>query len=379
MSAPAPPVADSGLTRAVPDAIAAALGLGSAELLPGLLGVVLLFLAANIVALVSVVALIRVWRGHESRRQIAFQELWEPVMFARMDGGEPIALPVLRRCQSVEWLLLWLRVMAYVRGEAHAALGRLAEEAGMVSRVLELLLARAPWKRLVAIRAAGAMRLADAVLPLRNAVYRGETRIALPALRALLDIDHEVGLRALDRMLGSGRWSPAQITALARESGHDLLPVLTGRLGRAAPAEARQLVRVIERLDDPAALPALRQRLLASHASDSAGTAALLHALAHLGDGDDRRAAAALLAHPHWLVRMQAAYALGRLGEAVDIEALRPLAHDAQWWVRYRAAQALHALCATDPGRFDALIAAEPDRYAREALERVRAENEDGA
>lgn len=349
------------------EALAQATGLPLAGLLAG----VLLFLAANIGLLVAGLGLIRAWRGRSLRQRETFRQRWEPVLFARMDG-EAAPLPPLATGDTVEWLLLWLRVLSYVRGEAGESLAGVAREAGLAPRVLALLEARAAWKRLVAIRAAGAMRLAGAARPLRDMVYRGEARVALPALRALLDIDPQAGLEALERMLGAGRWAPDQVSALVRDAGVDLLPVLTRLLARASPGSARQLVRVIETLDDPAALPALRERLLRAQGKDGAGAAALLHALANFGDDEDRRAALALLGHRDWLVRMQAAYAIGRLGTARDIGSLLPLTRDAHWWVRYRAAQAIHALAA--PAQFEALIRDCEDRYASEALERVRAE-----
>jgi HEAT repeat protein len=88
---------------------------------------------------------------------------------------------------------------------------------------------------------------------------------------------------------------------------------------------------------------------------------------------DDVRA---LLAHPDWQVRVQAARALGRIGEHADAGRLAALLADREWWVRYRAAQALVDLPALSRQDCESLCASLTDRFAADMLAQVLAEQE---
>ena len=77
---------------------------------------------------------------------------------------------------------------------------------------------------------------------------------------------------------------------------------------------------------------------------------------------------------PRWHVRMHAATALGRLGNQSDIDSLLKLTSDPEWWVRYRAAQGLLNLPSMTVEKAQALIEEIDDRYARDIIKHVIAE-----
>lgn len=67
---------------------------------------------------------------------------------------------------------------------------------------------------------------------------------------------------------------------------------------------------------------------------------------------------------------------LGRSGEQSDVDRLRRLLNDPQWWVRYRAARSLAALPFLNRPQLEQFAAEAADRFARDMLQHVLAEQE---
>jgi len=333
------------------------------------LAAVAAFLFANIAALLGIGLLTRLLRERREARGARFRGRWEPVLYARM-AGDAVPLPPLARSERTLFLELWLHTLGYVRDEAVDALTAVAKELDLPRHVLPLLDSRSPLERLLAMRAAGSLRLTEAAGALQRKAAQRRPRSSLEAARALLKIDAQKGFAALQALLARLEWSPGAMAGAVRTGGPGAARMLAELLASLPPGGGRQVVRVIELLEDQVAIPALRERLLGNR--DAEEIAVILHALGKLGGAPDRAAVLALLAHRNWLVRMQAAAALGALGLPEDADRLVPLLRDPQWWVRYRAAQALLRL------RGDAALrgsrAAQTDRYASEILDRVLAE-----
>jgi HEAT repeat protein len=247
---------------------------------------------------------------------------------------------------------------------------RSASELGLRQYALRLLDSRSPWKRVIAMRAVAALRLEQASSALSAKALQNRPRSSLTAVRALLQIDPEQGFAALAHLLNHQEWSPAAMVEIVRAGGNQTVEKLAGLLHSAPPGHAKQMVRLIELLEDQTALPSLRGRLESSR--DEEEIAAILHCLGRLGQGEDRAAALAFLGHESWLVRMQSAYVLGAFGLSEDTGRLAPMLRDQQWWVRYRAAQSLLRLAGA--AALAAMRESEPDPYARDMLERVLAE-----
>jgi len=334
-----------------------------------ILAAILLFLAGNIALLLLFSIVMRIWRELGQRRRDRFRARWEPVLHARM-SGEAAPLPSLAPAERLLFLDLWLHLSGYVRDQAADALVQAAHELGVPQYALRLLEGGSPWKRVIAMRAVAALRLEGAGDSLWAKVMQNRPRSSLTAVRALLQIDPERGFAALEHLLRHQQWSPGAMVEIVRAGGSQTVQKLAALLRSAPPRRAKQMVRLIELLEDQTALPALRERLQTG--GDEEEIAAVLHCLGKLGQAEDRASALAFLGHGSWLIRMQAAYALGPLGLAQDAGRLLPLLRDRHWWVRYRAAQSLLRL--SGAAALAAMRESEPDAYAREMLERVLAE-----
>ena len=327
------------------------------------------FLLANILALFGASLLARSTRERREARAEAFRRQWEPILYGRM-AGDAAPLPPLASTQLVMFLNLWLHTLDYVRDDATDRLVALAHELDMPRHVMRLLESRLPFKRLLAMRTAAALRMKEAIVPLQRKAAQGRPRSSLEAASALLRISPEHGFAALKELLAHLEWSPGAIAGMVKTGGEGATQMLAAMLASLPPGGGKQVVRVIELLDDYSAVPILRERLRDNR--DDEEIAVILHALSRLGGAPERVTVLAFLAHRNWLVRMQAAAALGVLGLVEDADCLLPLLGDREWWVRYRAAQALFKL-----GGPEALRRArdkESDRYAIEILGRVLAE-----
>jgi HEAT repeat protein len=311
----------------------------------------------------------RIWRELGQRRRDRFRARWEPVLYARM-AGDAAPLPPLAASERLPFLNMWLHLLGYVRDQAADALVQTAHELGLPQYALRLLEHGSPWKRLIAMRAVAALRLNEACDALAAKALQNQARSSHAAVRALLQIDPERGFAALEYVLDQQEWSPSAMVGIVQAGGSRTVQKLAALVQSAPPGRAKQLVRLIELLEDQAALPALRERLASSR--DEEEIAAILHCLGKIGRGEDRELALACLEHASWLVRMQAAYALGAIGLQQDLGRLAPLLRDRQWWVRYRSAQSLLRLAGT--AAIAGMRECESDPYARDMLERVLAE-----
>lgn len=359
-----PPATDSLQLR-----LALELRSAPTPVLGGMLGAMALFLAANIALLLGFSIVMRIWREIRQRRRARFFALWEPVLHARM-SGDVAPLPSMAASERLLFLSLWLHLLGYVRDQAADALAQAARELDIPDYALRLLESRSPWKRVLAMRAVAALHLEQAGDILLAKVMERRRRSSLAAARALLQIDPERGFVGLEYLLHHLEWSPAAMVGIVKAGGTKTVRRLAGLVRSAPPGRAKQLVRLIELLEDQAALPALRERLVSS--SDEEEIAAILHCLGRHGQEGDRATALTYLTHASWLIRMQAAYAMGAFGSKRDVARLAPLLHDRQWWVRYRSAQSILRLAGA--GAIGAMRENEPDPYARDQLERVLAE-----
>ncbi len=336
-----------------------------------LLDAILLFLVANIAALLLFSIATRIWRDAGQRRRERFRARWEPLLYGRMsDAAAP--LPPLAPGERLMFLILWLHMLGYVRDEAAEALAQAGRDLGLSAYVLRLLDAYSGWRRVVAIRATGPLRLAQAREALVLIIAQNRPKYSLSAARALMQIDPRRGFAGLQQLLRHLEWSPGAMVEIVKAGGTQALQLLAGLVLSAPPGRAREIVRLIELTKDSSALPALRERLCSNR--DEEEVAAIVHALGRLGGAQDRLAVLTFLTHANWLLRMRSAAALGSLGRGEDCDRIVPLLRDRNWWVRYRAAQTLLRLNGAEA--LGALRDGESDAYARDMLERVLAEGE---
>ena len=165
-------------------------------------------------------------------------------------------------------------------------------------------------------------------------------------------------------------WPPARVATILRRAGPDAVsePLASAILG-ATPEKANRLLGYLDtchlRVADE-----LTHRLL-KYSDDDYIITALLRTLDNPRELPIVRK---LLRHERWHIRMLAAIALGRIGEAEDTAALIELLSDQAWWVRYRAAQTLAHLPFMTVAQLRTVQAMQSDRYARDILDQVIAE-----
>ncbi len=327
---------------------------------------VMLFLC---IAMVVATFIARALRHRAEARKIAFDAHWEPYLFERM-AGEPVALPPLAKRDRTLFLLLWLRLHGYVKGEAASALTDSARELGLEQFALQMLASWRTWKRMVGLGAVTLLASPKAMTRLPKIVQKSHPRFAYLATDALLRIDPARGLSALEYTLATRDWFPAAMSQMILPHGAAALALVEAAVREADPLRTRRLVRLVEGLNDVAATPILRERL--PLATEPEEIAAIMHALGRMGTNEDREVVLAHMYDESWLVRMECARALGRIGVDEDTAILADLTRDRSWWVRYRATEALVIL--TGEVALDARAHVEQDPFARDMMRHVLAE-----
>jgi HEAT repeat protein len=325
-------------------------------------------------ALLAAILVLRLRLAARLARERRFAERWQPVL-AACALGLPESVPALDAADGPLFLALWLRAQESLRGDAQRHLNALAARVGADRLAVGYLATGDPRREMLALVAAGHLRLAG-IWPLAEALAaQAPPAIALTAAQALLRIDAP---RALPGVLALAArredWPIARVGAMLREcdvnvAGLALASAIDAERELARTAGLARLLHLLGAFATEAARPAVRAAL--EQVDDPGVAAAAVGALWHPQDADLARAR---LQHAHWPVRLAVAKALGRFGTAADRSALEALLRDENWWVRYRAAQALARLPGMDRAALAALRAAEKDRYAADMLGQVLSE-----
>jgi HEAT repeat protein len=305
-----------------------------------------------------------------------FAERWQPVL-AACALGVPDEVPALQARDGPLFLSHWLRAQESLRGEAQQHLNALAARVGADQLALHYLASGELRREMLALVAAGHLRLAG-VWPLAEALAEdAPPPVALAAAQALLRIDARRALAGVLALAARREdWPIARVGAMLREcdateAGTALAAAIDAERELASVGRLARLLRLHGALAAEAARPAVRAALEGVEAPEVAAGA--LNALWHPEDVDLVRAR---LDHAQWFVRLAAAKALGRIGAAADRPALEKLLGDPNWWVRYRAAQSLARLPGVSREALGALRAAAQDRFAADMLGQVLSEQE---
>jgi len=329
------------------------------------------------VALLAGILALRLRLAAREAREQRFAERWQPVL-AACALGAPEGAPRLDPDDGLLFIALWLRAQESLRGDAQQHLNALAVQVGADRLAISYLGSRDTRRELMALMAAGHLRLAAIWSLAKELTVQAPPLVSLVAAQTLLRIDAP---RALPEvlLLAARRedWPVARLGAMLRECDvNDVGPALAAAIG-AERKEAPQgpgiarLLRLLGPVAAEAARPAVREVLEQIRRPDV--TAVALETLWHPEDADQARAQ---VAHAEWFVRLAAVKALGRVGSEADHATLKDMLSDPSWWVRYRAAQALARLPGVDRAALVALQAASSDRYAADMLGQVLAETE---
>lgn len=312
---------------------------------------------------------------HNTREQSRklFRERWEPLLFEAMIDP-PAQAPVLSRGERKPFLELWMSVQSHIREIESENLNRLARALGLEADALSLIRSRSLENRLLGVNVLATLRTRAAWDDIERLIHSKIHPLALRAAHALVRIDPARAFPGVVPVLRPGReWAPVQVAQILREGAEHALEALSQILDRSQPAEAQHLIRLLSLLHNTVILPLLRERMRRGTAPEE--LAEILYALGRLGGPADLERVAGHLGHEHWLVRMKAAQAIGQIGTSGDDVRLIPLLSDQSWWVRYRAAQSLMSLPGMSDTRLRAIREGLTDRYGRDIMTQVLAEN----
>ncbi len=320
-----------------------------------------------------VVLFMRFSQGRQERRRNLLVLRWRPVL-SESALGHPVILPEFHRQDMPALLALWNHDVEAAQGKMQGGMALLARAAGLDKAALQLLERGWVRERLLAIVTLGNLREPAALETLLRTVRADNPFLSLAAGRAAVQIDPAVAMPVLAPLIAARTdWPEDRVAGLLREAGPQAVAEpLTAVMATASPEQALRLIHYLEFSDPATALAALRRILRES--VDPEWIAASLQVIAHLGERGDLEAVRGFLAHPGWVVRLQAVNALGSLGEAEDEERLVGMLRDPQWWVRYRAAQAVTGLKSMEIGRLRKLQEAEKDPFARDILRQAASE-----
>jgi HEAT repeat protein len=314
---------------------------------------------------------LRISLRSRERRQARTLARWRPVLNAAVVGDIPPELPRLSAAERLHFIKLWVHLHASLRGEAGAALNAIARRLGLDAEARAMLGRRARTERLLAALMLGHLGDREAWPQLLRLAGLDDPALSLTALWALVRIDPQAAAEYLTPLFVEREdWAMSHVAGILQQAGAPVAAVLAGMLPRLSVERLPRALRIAEALR--VELPA--GTLAAALANDS--VAVMIAALRIVNTPLLQDRVRALLAHPDWQVRVQAAKALGRIGERGDVERLVALLADREWWVRYRAAQSLAGLPWLKRADLDALHASLQDRYAADMLAQVVAEQD---
>ena len=293
-------------------------------------------------------------------------------MAAAISGEASSVFPSLLRRERLHFLRLWVHLQATVRGEAGELLNQIAFNVGAADVARCYLQRRNRALQLLGILGVGYLRDKSAWPILVRFMYSSDSTKSIQSLWAMMIIDPDTAVVdavrygierddwALPKVVDILRTQPVACTSLLA----NVWPTITEeRLPRAfALAEALRIA-----LPENIILPLL--------GSDQAEV--VLGALRLVTTPSLAPAVHACANHADWRVRVQTARALNRIATRGDLPLLAVLLEDANWWVRYRAAQAIVGMPFNRIDQPEQIDSITTDRYGREMLQLVVAEQSD--
>lgn len=354
--------------------------LASATLSDHLLQTVVWFSLCMLVLLLLLllqIVLLRLRLIRRNAQEQRFLAVWQPLMAAAI-AGEPVEPPIVRRGEELLFLKLWNHLQESLRGKAKLRLNALAAQCDILGHVHYLLHKNGLRPRLIALATLGHLGDRSVWNDILQLSREPDTLLSLAAIRALFQINGAGALHELlPQLLRREDWQTAQLAMLIEENASDnmyaYLADATARLAGSSVAsdlaQLRRLLRLLHTAPPQHALPAVR-RVIAKTTDEEV----IAECLKFMREQADLPVVRGHIAHANWAVRLQAARALGRIGDEEDVARLVGLLSDPVWWVRYRAAQALYALKRGNVQGMAEIRLSLSDRYARDALEMVMAE-----
>lgn len=324
-------------------------------------------------ALFGVILGIRIAQEHRLRRSERLARRWRNLL-SRAIVEEPVSAPSVSRRDAAEIMSLWGYYHEFLRGECKANLNRLGHLAGLDIHAKRGLRSDRVRHRLLSIHVLGNLRDRETRRLLRPIARSANPYLSLAAAHALMRISPREAITELITMIAQRPdWPPARVMAILQEAGPDVVSEPLARAAMEADAAYQPLLLVyMSTGDNRTALRAIKQILLAT--SDEQVIITALHQITHMAHPDGLRVVRVYLGHPNWLIQLHAVQGLGRMGNDDDVDDLVRMLRHEKYWIRLRAAEALAKLPSMTSSRLTAIHDAQCDRYARDILQEVMAQ-----
>lgn len=317
--------------------------------------------------------IVRRYMQHEEAVRARVAEVWRPVLTRiALEDGEPPPLPHLASRRLPFLMEEWNALHDSLRGSATARLNELALRLGLDKAARSMMHSRQIRKRILAIRTLGHLRDAAEWKQLQEHLVSANALVSFYAAAALIQIDAQRAMPGIMLQLAErDNWPGEAMARLILEAGADVArePIRALMLSL-EPSKVPPLLPWLGKIDSIVA-GQVASELLRRHASHEDVVAAALLVVQDVALLPELRR---LAGSPNAEIRKHLALALGRLGDPGDTELLLQLMGDSVWWVRYHAAHSLIRLQGLDAAKLDAVRSRLTDRFARDMLEHVRAE-----
>jgi len=317
--------------------------------------------------------IVRRYMQHEEEARSRVVAVWRPLLTRiALENAELPTLPCLAPRRLPFFMEEWNALHDALRGDASERLNELARRMGLDAAARHMMHSREIRKRILGIRTLGHLRDAAAWKQLQEQLVAANALVSFYAAAALIQIDAQRAMPGIMLQLAEREnWPGEAMARLILEAGANV---------------AREPIRALMLSLEPSKVPPLLPWL---GKIDSILASEVATVLLHRHASDDEVVAAALLVvqdatllpelrrqagSSNADIRKHLALALGRLGGPEETELLMQLMGDPVWWVRYHAAHSLIRLQGLDDARLDAVRSRLTDRFARDMLDHVRAE-----
>lgn len=263
-------------------------------------------------------------------------QCWRPLMMAGLYQQAGAIPPILRRDLSCV-LELWVHLHTSLDDAAQINLAQFASQAQLPSQISRALSDESLQLRLLAIRAAGRLKLASVWEQLLALLDDESREFSLASASAMVQIDPDRALPlVINRIRARSAWRTEEIMAIFLATKDFLAARCLRQAIANAPADEELLLPFLARFC-PDDARSILNRILSSKPNE----ALLIKALDLVDDRHLLEAVRPWLSDANWLIRLHAVKAFGRIGAHDEVSVLAGMVGDPQWWVRYRSAQAL--------------------------------------
>ncbi len=323
--------------------------------------------------LFAVIIGIRIAQAHGRRRSERLTRRWRNLL-SRALVETPVSAPPVSRRDAAEIMSLWGYYHEFLRGECKTNLNRLGQLAGLDIHAKRGLRSDRVRHRLLSIHVLGNLRDRETRRLLRPIARSANPYLSLAAAHALMRISPRESITDLISMIAQRPdWPPARVMAILQEAGPEVVSEPLARAAIEADVAYQPLLLIYMSTSlDRVALRAIKEILLAT--SDEQVIITSLYQITHLAHPDGLHIVRVFLEHPNWLIQLHAVQGIGRMGNDDDIDDLVRMLRHQKYWIRLRAAEALAKLPTMTARRLAAIRDRQDDRYARDILREVIAQ-----